>query len=70
MPPLEDQNVWVEEVCEVTADLEGLNDYKPKNAKNKITKLGAPRGIDVLEVHNHSTWMLTVITKCGVLMRC
>ncbi|POS87432.1 hypothetical protein EPUL_000238 [Erysiphe pulchra] len=51
MPPLENYDAWVEEVCEVAADLEGLNDYRSKNAKYTITKLEAPKGIYVPEVH-------------------
>lgn len=51
LPPLENYDAWVKEVCEVAADLEGLNDYRSKNAKYTTTKLGAPKGINVPEVH-------------------
>lgn len=54
LPPLENYNAWVEEVCEVAADLEGLNDHRPKNAKYTTTKLGSPKGINVPEVHKDS----------------
>lgn len=53
MPPLENYNAYVEEVCEIVADLDGLNHYRPKNAKHTTTKLGAPKGIKVPEVQNH-----------------
>lgn len=49
LPLLENYQAWVEGVAEVAADLEGLNDYRPKNAKHTGTKLGAPKGVSVPE---------------------
>lgn len=49
LPPPENYEAWVGGVAEVAADLEGLNDYRPKNAKYTITKIGAPKGVRLPE---------------------
>lgn len=51
LPPLENYTAWVAGVAEVAADLEGLNDYRPNNAKYTATKLGTPKGVTVHEEH-------------------
>ncbi|RKF64086.1 hypothetical protein OnM2_021105 [Erysiphe neolycopersici] len=45
MPPLEDYDAWVRKVTKVALDLEGLNDYRPVNAKYTTTNIGSPKGI-------------------------
>lgn len=51
LPALDNYSAWVEGVTEVAADLEGLGDYRPKNAKYTTTKLGAPKGVSVPAEH-------------------
>ena len=51
LPALDNYSAWVEGVTEVAADLEGLGDYRPKNAKYTTTKLGMPKGISVPAEH-------------------
>ncbi|KAI1000887.1 hypothetical protein K3495_g7312 [Podosphaera aphanis] len=43
LPPSKDYHVWVEEVREVAAELEGLVDYRPKGASQTNTVFGAPK---------------------------
>lgn len=55
LPPACNYTEWVNEVKDVAAELEGLNDYRPRGATQTENVLGAPKsGSAPLSDNNHS----------------